>query len=233
VPRRVSGGGDRVCIRAAGAQWGGQGTNSQKYFCRDFLYQILGSSDHSNEEFIKEFMNLVFEKAAREEIFCPLYAKLLSEISEKHPVILVEMNKLHENYLEIFKNIPGASNIASDPLGSLVGLTTNSVIDMFKAIEEKERERRPILKNINSVMAMGGKVDDMFNYLYEDILTNNLNSYASGGTIKIKPSKKGTFTKAAKSRGMGVQEFASKVLANKDNYSSAMVTFVSILQKTA
>jgi len=124
---------------------------------------------------------------------------------------------------EIFKNIPGASNIASDPLGSLVGLTTNSVIDMVKAIEEKERERRPILKNINSVMAMGGKVDDMFNYLYEDILTNNLNSYASGGTIKIKPSKKGTFTKAAKSRGMGVQEFASKVLANKDNYSSAMV----------
>ena len=124
---------------------------------------------------------------------------------------------------EIFKNIPGASNIASDPLGSLVGLTTNSVIDMVKAIEEKERERRPMLKNINSVMAMGGKVDDMFNYLYEDILTNNLNSYASGGTIKIKPSKKGTFTKAAKSRGMGVQEFASKVLANKDNYSSAMV----------
>lgn len=124
---------------------------------------------------------------------------------------------------EIFKNIPGASNIASDPLGSLVGLTTNSVIDMVKAIEEKERERRPVLKNINSVMAMGGKVDDMFNYLYEDILTNNLNSYASGGTIKIKPSKKGTFTKAAKSRGMGVQEFASKVLANKDNYSPAMV----------
>lgn len=70
---------------------------------RDFLYQILGSGDHSNEEFIKEFMNLVFEKAAREEIFCPLYAKLLSEISEKHPIILVKMNKLHENYLEIFK----------------------------------------------------------------------------------------------------------------------------------
>lgn len=73
---------------------------------RDFLYQILGSSDHtdfSSEDFIKEFMNMVFEKAAREEIFCPLYAKLLSEISEKHPIILIEMNKLHQNYLEIFK----------------------------------------------------------------------------------------------------------------------------------
>jgi hypothetical protein len=72
---------------------------------RDFLYEILGSigNDFSNEDFIKEFMNLVFEKAVREEIFCPLYAKLLFEISEKHPIILNEMNKLHQNYLEIFK----------------------------------------------------------------------------------------------------------------------------------
>lgn len=41
--------------------------------------------------------------------------------------------------------------------------------------------------------------------------------------INIKKSKRGTFTRAAKKRGMGVQEFASKVLANKDNYSSSMV----------
>lgn len=41
--------------------------------------------------------------------------------------------------------------------------------------------------------------------------------------IYIKPSKRGTFTAAAKKRGQGVQEFASKVLANKDNYSPAMV----------
>lgn len=46
---------------------------------------------------------------------------------------------------------------------------------------------------------------------------------AHGGKIYIKPSKRGTFTAAAKRRGLGVQEFASKVLANKDRYSSAMV----------
>lgn len=44
-----------------------------------------------------------------------------------------------------------------------------------------------------------------------------------GGDINIKESKKGTFTKAAKKRGMGVQEFAKKVLNNKDQYSTAMV----------
>lgn len=49
------------------------------------------------------------------------------------------------------------------------------------------------------------------------------NAFADGGSIHIKPSKRGTFTAAAKKHGMGVQEFASKVLANKDNYSPAMV----------
>ena len=42
------------------------------------------------------------------------------------------------------------------------------------------------------------------------------------GGIYIKPSKRGTFTAATK-HGMGVQEFASKVLANKEDYSPAMV----------
>lgn len=41
--------------------------------------------------------------------------------------------------------------------------------------------------------------------------------------IYIKPSKRGTFTAAAKKRGKGVQEFAKQVMANKDNYSPAMV----------
>lgn len=41
--------------------------------------------------------------------------------------------------------------------------------------------------------------------------------------ILIKPSKRGTFTAAAKKRGMGVQEFARKVLnAPKGRYSAAM-----------
>lgn len=76
---------------------------------RNFLFQIIGSDDsisandkNNVQEFIKDFMALVFKKAASEEIFCPLYAKLLGEISSKYPIILDEMNKLHENYLEVF-----------------------------------------------------------------------------------------------------------------------------------
>jgi len=46
---------------------------------------------------------------------------------------------------------------------------------------------------------------------------------AKGGKIHIDPSKKGTFTAAATKHGKSVQAFASQILANKENYSPAMV----------
>lgn len=83
---------------------------------RDFLYQILGQESVATEddgevqaeegqvaEFVRDFMLMVFKKAAAEEIYCPLYAKLLSEIGSKHSVIFEEMNSLYKNYMEIFE----------------------------------------------------------------------------------------------------------------------------------
>jgi len=72
---------------------------------RDFLYQILGGGEADLQEFVRDFMRLVFKKAASEEVFCPLYARLLSEISSKYTVILEEMNLLSDNYLVIFDEI--------------------------------------------------------------------------------------------------------------------------------
>ena len=43
------------------------------------------------------------------------------------------------------------------------------------------------------------------------------------GGIHINPANKGKFTESAQRAGMGVQEFASKVLANKEDYSSTQV----------
>jgi hypothetical protein len=67
---------------------------------KQFLFQILGSDQ---KEFIREFTWMVFRKAAAEEKFCALYAKLLSEIKREYPVILEEMKKLHTTYLDIWK----------------------------------------------------------------------------------------------------------------------------------
>jgi hypothetical protein len=82
---------------------------------REFLFQILGEeSDEKVAEFVKDFMYLVFSKAAAEEIYCPLYAQLLSEIGKKHTIIFDEMNRLVENYLEIFEDIDPTKDIADN-----------------------------------------------------------------------------------------------------------------------
>ncbi len=72
---------------------------------REFLYQILGGGEADLQEFVRDFMRLVFRKAAAEEIFCPLYAKLLCEISAKYAVILDEMKSLSDKYLGIFEEV--------------------------------------------------------------------------------------------------------------------------------
>lgn len=60
-----------------------------------------------------------------------------------------------------------------------------------------------------------------------------LNTFAKGGKIHIKPSKRGTFTSAAKRHGKSVQSFASQVLANKENYSPAMVKKANFARNAA
>jgi GH24 family phage-related lysozyme (muramidase) len=63
---------------------------------------------------------------------------------------------------------------------------------------------------------------DRIKYSVIDYPLLEKNEYSKGGSIHISPSKKGTFTAAASKHGMGVQEFASRVLAHPENYSPAM-----------
>lgn len=57
--------------------------------------------------------------------------------------------------------------------------------------------------------------------------------FALGGGIHIKKSHRGLFTKEAKEHGMGVQEFASHVLANKDKYSPEVVKRANFARNAA
>jgi len=72
---------------------------------REFLYQILGSGEPDLGEMVRQFMLLVFKKAASEEVYCALYAKLLAELSVRYKVILDVMHTLQSNYLEIFEEV--------------------------------------------------------------------------------------------------------------------------------
>lgn len=76
---------------------------------KEFITHII---DSGQSDMIKCFMKLVFEKAASEEMFCPLYAKLLSELSARYPILLTEMANLYSQYMEIFEEV--SENSASN-----------------------------------------------------------------------------------------------------------------------
>ena len=69
---------------------------------RDFIYQIIDSGETA---FIKDFVEKVFTKATREELYCALFAKLIAEIAHKFPVIYEEMNIYHTKFMSIFEDV--------------------------------------------------------------------------------------------------------------------------------
>lgn len=80
---------------------------------KSFLCQILDSGETN---FLKDFMKLVFQKATTEEIFCPLYAKLISELSERYKFLLTEMVILYKEYMAIFEEVSEKDIVNYDEL---------------------------------------------------------------------------------------------------------------------
>lgn len=68
----------------------------------------------------------------------------------------------------------------------------------------------------------GKKLTDKQRKFFGAMSKGNTMDYKDGGGIHIDPSKKGTFTAAAKKHGMSVQAFASHVLAHPDEYTPVM-----------
>lgn len=113
------------------------------------------------------------------------------------------------------------------PIGGIIGGAAGLFSGIIGGISGNSKARRKARalneqidyaneKNLLSFETRADMIDTQ-----NDLLTMS-NYMAKGGKIYIKPSKKGTFTAAANKRGIGVQEFASKVLSNPDNYSEAM-----------
>jgi len=75
--------------------------------------------------------------------------------------------------------------------------------------------------------------DEQEQYKQINKISDNSNGYATGGGIHIDESKIGTFTSAAKRRGMDVQAFAAHVMANKDRYTPDMVKKANFAKNAA
>lgn len=84
----------------------------------------------------------------------------------------------------------------------------------------------------NAWYANGGTNNAGFRALPEFVQNQILSNMAYGG-IHINPANEGKFTASAKKAGMGVQEFASQVLANKEDYSSTQVKRANFARNAA
>jgi hypothetical protein len=84
----------------------------------EFLCQIL---DSGKTHFLKDFMKFVFQKATREESFCPYYAQLLCELTGKYKVLLTELVARYHAFGAIFEDI---SELETDSYAEL--LSSNS-----------------------------------------------------------------------------------------------------------
>ncbi len=69
---------------------------------KGFLQQIL---DDDASEFLKAFMLLIFKKAATENTFCPLYARMIAELSAQYTVLQTELKELYKKYIDIFEEV--------------------------------------------------------------------------------------------------------------------------------
>lgn len=106
------------------------------------------------------------------------------------------------------------------------GWFSNKAGKKFRSLQNQQNAAREYAKH--QLVTAANQADR-----YQDDLAQSTFVYSDGGGIHIDPSKKGTFTAAASKHGMGVQEFASKVLANKEDYSPTMVKKANFARNAA
>lgn len=155
-----------------------------------------------------------------------------SKAKKKYRALKKQQGIARERALSAFENATEAADTQSDlnamanfaafggPLGIWGGYGS-------EAIDYELAKENLNIKTLNA--ANKGRLTSLPN----SFESPELNTFAEGGKIHIKPSKRGTFTAAAKRHGKSVQSFASQVLANKENYSPAMVKKANFARNAA
>jgi hypothetical protein len=95
---------------------------------KTFMQQILDSDE---TDFLDDFMNFVFEKAATESAFCPMYARLLHELADEFTHLRDVMRTLFRDYTSIFSEV---DHTAPDP-------SSESYKEFVQAQERKKFRR--------------------------------------------------------------------------------------------
>lgn len=161
---------------------------------------------------------------------------------QNNPNLVEEGETKWNNYIFSNRLKPGKDSTSQFNLPKAITNKSYAKASEYLTKDAKERPYDPISRR--GINASLGRLRDSQESLkaYEDLTNNTANDVnmlelgevlAKGGGIHIKPSKKGTFTAAATKHGKSVQAFANQVLANKENYSPAMVKKANFARNAA
>jgi len=106
---------------------------------KTWLSQLLDSGE---TDFLTDFVTLVFEKAAAEQTFCALYARLITDLCTNFPHLKTELLRIFGEFMDIFVEA------AEEPEAGAVGYKA------FVALRERRRFRRGYAAFVGEVAKM-------------------------------------------------------------------------------
>jgi len=150
------------------------------------------------------FMMSIQQGKKPEEVVMMLMEKQVDQQSLAQAMMVSGMQE--EDIMIIFKNVEKMQRPA-DPTGEEINQNPQEL--SREQYIESDQDKLPVLDEIDPMM-----------------------DEAKSG-IEIKKKNRGKFTRWAKARGMGVQEAAKKVMANKEKYSPAVVKMANFAKNAA
>ena len=183
------------------------------------------------ENNIEDFRNTDFSEATDSNSLINAYNNLnfLKDDYSWKDVRGVSNSELFGNTLSAVGSGAMAGASVGGPWGAVAGAAIGlggSLAGIFTGKNKAKRKARFL--NQASKVANNIAIDN-YDFQVDDVMQDNARNAmkyayaADGGPINIKKKNRGKFTESANRAGMGVQEYARHILANKDKYSSTLV----------
>ena len=183
------------------------------------------------ENNIEDFRNTDFSEATDSNSLLNAYNNLnfLKDDYSWKDVRGISNGELFGNTLSAVGSGAMAGASVGGPWGAVAGAAIGlggSLAGIFTGKNKAKRKARFL--NQASKVANNTAIDN-YDFQVDNVMQDNARNAmkyayaAEGGPINIKKKNRGKFTESANRAGMGVQEYARHILANKDKYSSTLV----------
>ena len=193
------------------------------------------------ENDIKDFRNTDFSEATDSNSLINAYNNLnfLKDDYSWKDVRGVSNSELFGNTLSAEGSGAMAGASVGGPWGAVAGAAIGlggSLAGIFTGKNKAKRKARFL--NQASKVANNTAIDN-YDFQVDEVMQDNARNAmkyayaAEGGPINIKKKNRGKFTESANRAGMGVQEYARHILANKDKYSSTLVKRANFARNAA